>query len=47
MKKGYFTPRSKDQDVLSPGFRRKKNRAHHKYKKNIAMEDCLVTLYPD
>ena len=23
-----------------------KNRAHHKYKRSIAMTDCLVILYP-
>ena len=29
-----------------PGLQAEKKRAHHKYKKNIAMTDCLVILYP-
>ena len=38
--------RSQAQDIPSPDCRQKKNRAHHKYKKNIAMTNCLVILYP-
>ena len=34
----------KAQDILNPDCRRKKKRAYHKYKKNIAMTDCLVIL---
>ena len=39
------TNTSKAQDILSPDCRRK-NRAHHNYKKNIAVTDCLVILNP-
>ena len=35
----------KAQDILSPDCRRKKNRAHHQYKKNIAMTDCFQAGY--
>ena len=28
------------------GLQAEKNRVHHKYKKNIAMTDCLVIHYP-
>ena len=30
----------------NPGLQAEKDRAHHKYKENIAMTDCLVILYP-
>ena len=36
----------KAEDILSPDCRRKKNRAHNEYKKNIEMTECLVILYP-
>ena len=35
----------KAQGILSPGCRRKKKRAHHKHKKNIAMTNYLQAGY--
>ena len=38
---------SKAQDnYTKPGLQAEKNRAHHKYKENLAMMDCLDILYP-
>ena len=38
---------SKAQDnYTKPRLQAEKKRAHHKYKKNIAMMDCLVVGYP-
>ena len=34
------------RDILSLNCRQRKNRANHKYKKNLAVEDCLSIQYP-
>ena len=40
-------PWAKAQNILNtkPGLQVEKNRAHHKYKKNVVITDCLVILY--
>ena len=42
----FFLGRRYTCTSTKPGLQAEKNRAHHKYKKNIAMTNCLVILYP-
>ena len=42
---GYRLGKGLGPKYTKPGLQAEKNRAHHKYKKNIAITDCLVILY--